>query len=58
MSSDSNITDKDILDVISWVEGDETMLEEIQSVEALTMIRMTTAETMGVFWIISPCSSN
>ena len=23
MSSDSNITDKDILDVISWVEGDD-----------------------------------
>ncbi len=54
MSSDSNITDKDILDVISWVEGDDYNVGGDSISRGIDYDKNDNGRNDGVLWIISP----
>ena len=54
MSSDANITNKAILDVISWVEGDDKNLDGDSISRGIDYDKDDHGENDGVLWIISP----
>ena len=55
LSSDANITDKEILDVISWVEGDDNNNEDGNSISrGIDYDKNDNGRNDGVLWIISP----
>ena len=54
MSSDANITDKAILDVISWVEGDDNNVDGDSISRGIDYDKDDHGENDGVLWIISP----
>ena len=54
MSSDANITDKEILDVISWVEGDDNNVDGDSISRGIDYDKDDHGENDGVLWIISP----
>lgn len=54
LSSDSNITDKDILDVISWVEGDDNNVGGDSISRGIDYDKNDNGRNDGVLWVISP----
>ena len=54
MSSDANITDKEILDVISWVEGDANNVNGDSISRGIDYDKNDNGENDGVLWILSP----
>ena len=54
LSSNSNITDKDILDVISWVEGDDNNVGGDSISRGIDYDKNDNGRNDGVLWIISP----
>ena len=54
LSSDANITDKEILDVISWVEGDENNVNGDSISRGIDYDKNDNGRNDGVLWIISP----
>ncbi|MEC7228487.1 MAG: hypothetical protein VXV95_00350, partial [Candidatus Thermoplasmatota archaeon] len=54
LSSDANITNKAILDVISWVEGDDKNLDGDSISRGIDYDKDDHGENDGVLWIISP----
>ena len=54
LSSDANITDKAILDVISWVEGDANNVNGDSISRGIDYDKNDNGRNDGVLWIISP----
>ena len=54
LSSDANITDKEILDVISWVEGDANNVNGDSISRGIDYDKNDNGRNDGVLWIISP----
>ena len=53
-SSESNITDKEILDIISWVEGDDNNVGGDSISRGIDYDKEDHGRNDGVLWIISP----
>ena len=53
-SSESNITDKEILDIISWVEGDDNNVGGDSISRGIDYDKNDHGRNDGVLWIISP----